>query len=127
MYSQDYIAKYEDLLEDMSAWIATQTWGGHERTCPSFAGRTGECNCIESKRVEWHKTHRLREIEHMHAVTADEGDKYTSELMEENAYLKGRVATLSQLVPRAMDLQAQVDILAHELKSARWRIGDMLK
>ena len=59
----DYIAKYEDLLEDMSSWIAVQTWGGHEKACPAFAGGTGECNCIESKRVEWHKIRRLREID----------------------------------------------------------------
>ncbi len=119
MYSIDYISKYEDLLEDMSAWIGGTTWDGHEKECDAFAGGVGPCDCIKAVREEWHKTHRLREIEFMHAVAADEGDKYTNKLVEENVFLKERVKTLAELIPRMMDLQNEIMLLKDELKTER--------
>ena len=126
----DYLSAYESMLSDMSTWIATQTWGGHESGCPAFAGKNGECNCIESVRVEWHKTRRLREIEVLHAIASDGGDKYTAELVEENLFLKEKLLkaqALPEFAVLMLDIQAANTKLVGDLKEARYRVGDMLR
>lgn len=126
----DFLQAYESLLDKMSVWIGEITWDGHEKECPAFAGGTGECNCIKSVRMEWHKTRRLREIEVMHAVAHNGGDKYTSELVEENMLLKGKLVKASEFPPftlTMLDLQASNTALANDLKWARYRIKDMLE
>lgn len=96
-------AQYESLLEDMSAWIAKETWDGHEKECPAFAGGVGQCSCIKSVREEWWKTRKLRQIEQ---------DSVAREL--------------KALAPRMMDLQAENLRLSNSLQWAVWRIQDML-
>lgn len=90
--AKEYLERYSSITCRMSTWIAEQLWDGHEKCCAKYAGGPGPCDCIQAVRAEWHKLD--------HDIEMDE------------------MRHMPDLVPRMMDLQAENDVLKHDLKCA---------